>query len=364
MVPHALRLAALGTLAVLAGCAAAGEEQPTSFDDVPVIAFDSLFPRIASIPLGTSDDDPIGFAADVAVTSTMVFVADMLQGNVKVFNRSTGALVRTLGRPGDGPGEFRRPLTLAFDGRGHLLVLDNGRSVLAVRDTAGPAISEQLIPGQLMGMAAIPGTDHFVLAGFTSAPNGDPAPTTGDPVVLHDIDASGHVEASYLHYKVPTEPLRITFKTLFVTALGPIVVSGSHNTNQVWFHDRTTGREWTAHVGAPWYRPPAWSDFKDDGGPDVIERLNAWMRKQLIPRQIYPVDRARFLVRFDGFTAAGDPAYYYVMADTAGVSRVATTSTPVPLLRVAGDTAYAVLIGSDGSATLETRVLAERGDLR
>ena len=43
-----------------------------------------------------------------------------------------GKVVRTIGRQGSGPGEFKNPLAVALDGDGNVLVADTGHNRYAV----------------------------------------------------------------------------------------------------------------------------------------------------------------------------------------------------------------------------------------
>lgn len=52
-----------------------------------------------------------------------IYVADRQTSNIRVFDPS-GTYVRTLGRRGEGPGEFERIETMAFDASDYLLVWD------------------------------------------------------------------------------------------------------------------------------------------------------------------------------------------------------------------------------------------------
>ena len=49
-------------------------------------------------------DDPIGRVGDIEFWRGKVIVADELGPNVKVFSPISGALLKTVGRAGDGPG--------------------------------------------------------------------------------------------------------------------------------------------------------------------------------------------------------------------------------------------------------------------
>ena len=53
----------------------------------------------------------------------------------------------------------------------------------------------------------------------------------------------------------------------------------------------------------------------------------------------------------------GGHDYAYIVADTAGHSRLSTGPTDFLLLRAAGDTLFGVRLQGDGSAFLETRLL-------
>lgn len=69
-----------------------------------------------------------------------VWVVDAQQQNVRVFDRR-GAHLRTVGRKGSGPEEFRWISGIARRPDGTLLVLDTGNSRFAVYDTAGALVA-------------------------------------------------------------------------------------------------------------------------------------------------------------------------------------------------------------------------------
>lgn len=61
-----------------------------------------------------------------------IAVLDFANGEVRFFDRA-GNYLFTIGRPGEGPGEFERPERLAFDRQGRLYVLDGGRRIQRFR---------------------------------------------------------------------------------------------------------------------------------------------------------------------------------------------------------------------------------------
>jgi hypothetical protein len=91
-----------------------------------------------------SGGDTAGFGRVTALAADeydRVYVADRLNGTVQVLGPD-GTPVRNLGRTGDGPGELRNPLGLAFGPDGKLWIVDVGRSRYVVYDTAGSFVAE------------------------------------------------------------------------------------------------------------------------------------------------------------------------------------------------------------------------------
>ena len=77
-----------------------------------------------------------------------LYALDRNAPQLRVYD-STGSLVRTLGRLGDGPGEFRNPTGLTWDNAGRLWVLDPLRARYVVYDTSG--IVEKEYPRRVLG---------------------------------------------------------------------------------------------------------------------------------------------------------------------------------------------------------------------
>lgn len=81
-----------------------------------------------------------------------VAVADVFAANIKFFD-PRGALIRTIGRKGGGPGEYQNPNWIAQCERDRLYVFDGGAFRMSVLDTAGTLIrhftSEHMMTGGL-----------------------------------------------------------------------------------------------------------------------------------------------------------------------------------------------------------------------
>ena len=66
-----------------------------------------------------------------------VYVADIDNGEIKVFDKSTGGLVKAFGSKGETEGRLDRPVSLAFDREGYLYVTDAGRFQVVKFDRDG-----------------------------------------------------------------------------------------------------------------------------------------------------------------------------------------------------------------------------------
>jgi len=119
----------------------------------------------------------------VACDEERIFVLDMDDHDIKVFSRS-GVFEYTIGRKGQGPGEFHRPSGLDILG-GRLYVADSVNRRVQVLDTKGGYISGFRVPFSPNRILAL-GPDRIVVL---SLPSG----RDGRERVLHGFDGSGHL---------------------------------------------------------------------------------------------------------------------------------------------------------------------------
>jgi len=90
---------------------------------------------------------------DVYVAESHTDVTDpSLVGRISVFDRS-GKFLRTIGKTGTGPGEFRTPHALEFDSQGRLIVADRHNHRIQILTKQGKFIAEYGEFGRSSGLA-------------------------------------------------------------------------------------------------------------------------------------------------------------------------------------------------------------------
>jgi DNA-binding beta-propeller fold protein YncE len=110
---------------------------------------------------------------DVYVAESHTNVEDPnLVGRISVFDR-TGKFLRTIGKTGTGPGEFRTPHALKFDSQGRLIVADRHNHRVQVLTKDGRFIAQYPEFSRVSGLA-IDGNDTIYAADSESTPRVHP----------------------------------------------------------------------------------------------------------------------------------------------------------------------------------------------
>lgn len=344
----AVIVAALATLSC-SDTSKTARTAPRAAADVPVLAFDSLFVAAGEVQLRPGQGNELGFVISMAVGPSHAFIADPAQHNVKMFDRRTGELVRTIGRPGLDPGQFVTPAALALARNDRVVVHDIGRNVLSVWDTLGRLGYESLNAGFFTSFMPVPGDTRVITGGFFEEPD-----STGRRAQVHEIDyTTGEVRASYiLKPKSSDHPWASTYSSPQAALVGDVVVAGAMASSTLWLHNRATGRESEMTVMAPWYKAPEYPEQYRNAGAassESMQVMEEWSREQHMLAGILPLAHGRFLLEYVTRDRQGGRLQNYIVADTAGNSWISTERTPVRLLGVQDTLAFGIDV--DGSRT-------------
>lgn len=187
----------LPSLAILIAFIAACEARLTEGDGLPVINFQDLFEIGDSVVLEQTNDYPIvGLEGFDATLDGRMVIADAGEARITIF-ASDGTIVRSIGRRGDGPGEFRFPSSPRFDTHGRIHVVDIPRHRIYVFLADGTLVREISTPSEFPVFDMELTFDGYLVAGHP--------PAAGPGRVLLRLDSLGTVmwEEAAIHHLRP-----------------------------------------------------------------------------------------------------------------------------------------------------------------
>jgi hypothetical protein len=170
------------------GCGVRETEQPavdlTAYTPLSASeASEMKLVKVDSISLGSPNEGVFGIT-DFEVLGDDLYVADDMAKMVHVFDRS-GRRLRTLGRPGAGPGEFKMPVSVTFSPRGVLVVDPSHGNRVSVFgfdgtfiesrafDTPTPPVAITMTGNRMVSMGVLgitdPGRQGWNVLGITDA---------------------------------------------------------------------------------------------------------------------------------------------------------------------------------------------------
>ncbi len=216
---------AAGLLAVsgaLHGCAEGapgGSTRATS--DAPVLV------PVDSVVLAEDDSAYVAGPSALAVAiDGSFFVADHMAKKVHMFSRD-GRLLRALGRPGRGPGEFGGPLSLAFDGDSLLYVVDSLGEIEVFDPRTAAHLGAYRLPRQPNTIAVSSGR---LFAGYA-----DQADRGSVARVVHD---TSRIEATGPFPELLRDPVLFPmFNSVALGMRGDTAATAFHVTDYVYLSD-------------------------------------------------------------------------------------------------------------------------------
>jgi hypothetical protein len=312
----------------------------TERSGVSVTPFDEVFRLERRFPLRDSSEAQIGYLADLVPWNARLVVVDGQQARLLMFD-STGRLLGTSGRPGDGPGEFRMPGSATVVSDGRLAVLDLRRLYVSFFRAGGTydtgwSVAE-FFPG---AMVSTDGGKLVIAVQSVSADTGVNAPPRTN---LQVYDLAGRRLQSFAPVLQATHINEANFATLAVAAMESVTVWVPASSNRVHHRNQRSGREWVSDVGASVYTPPAWPKR-----PLPIPQIPAWQRQQMWVWRMLTLDPRHYIVQVTLPDSGGTTRYQYVVVADDGRTTATTTPTSVYLRRVHGGVVYGTTHGPNG----------------
>ena len=266
---------------------------------------------VEEVRIGAVDSDgPETFGSIVSLAvdrMDRVWVLDMQASELRVFDRN-GVHVRSVGRSGAGPGEFRQPVRVDLSPEGQMWVVDPANARITTFDTAGNYVQSIRIPSSFSMLLWPGGFDHD---GFYYAPLLRRRPFRVDLVRL----TAGYEATDTL--EVPTEPVEREEFTL--------TVDGAVQADEpVPFQGHLAWR--LSQAGTLWALvTDQYRLFELDASGDTLREVT----KTFAPIPVASPERVAALEELESFTQAGGkidlsripdhrPAVRSFFVDTAG----------------------------------------------
>lgn len=339
-----------------AGC---GYEVPTGASTEELVPFHVAFELTDSVVLRASTDDPVAEASKIVTWGDGLALVDGMQGNVKTFDRD-GVLIRTVGRPGDGPGEFRRPVDAVVLEDGALVVLDARHQRLSRFDATGTHERDMAVGGHFVSdVERIEGADGDEL--LAVAYQDDVLVTRGEwGNGVHILDQTGRYQNTIARVEEPMPPRSKSFSAVSMAIHGRCVAVARVYSDTVHLYDPWAtgcGGSGKLHgaplvMGGPGYYAPAWPD----AGRMLTSADDAmkWSQAQMWLMDVF-ANWDIVIAELVTTDATERVLYYqYVVADGSGRVRAATEASEQRIVGMEGDTVYTVDLTMEGDAVLRT----------
>lgn len=315
-----------------------GVVAPKAYRIVAEAGFDETFSMLSEVRLAFHADDPLGYIGDLLITDEGLVLADQVQSNIKVFSRS-GILEKTLGRPGDGPGELRGPTVLAEHPGGGFVVADSrARAKVYLPGTSALEPFGQLPTTRMVGLEWVGSGSVFLVSGLYD----DGENRFG--AVLWSADGGSETPFHSLprHFD---EMYRGNFLQVRAVPMGDRYASLDHAGNRLRLTEPTDSKtsEWLVTTAG--YAPPNWPS----GQLEDRSALTDWARTQWWGSALIPVGR-RLVIGFvrGSYSRSSRREYSYAVANPASRTQVVVKEhSNLRFMAVRGDTLFAIRIGDE-----------------
>lgn len=341
---------------VLLGAAACSDAAERSTDDrLPhELPFDSLFRLEREFVLADDAPVPMGMPVSMSVWNENLVLVDQMLAEVRVIEPG-GRLRHIIGRPGDGPGEFRAPYAAKAHPDGDLVVFDPIARRVSIFNPAGAFSDSWSFPDFFFNSFAIADDGKLLFGGRRL----DESTVSQDQwATIHVFTKSGeHLRSVGARPAIGTRPYERNMNQVWLTALGSLAFSVLIASNEAIVHDLDSGHEWRARAGESFYRPIEWLSAMPNQGD--FQALRRWHDEQMLALWPVPIDSQFILSRFTARDeSSGERIVYYDLLDRSGRSRATIRTTVENIIQfVDGDRAYAYRM-DDASGEVRIRVFS------
>ena len=304
-----------------------------------------MFANPDTVRLRTDPADPLGEATDLIAVGDDLVVVDALQANVKTFDGG-GALKRVWGGRGDGPGEFRAPMSVARAGHGDLAVLDGVTSAISVFAPDGTFRRRFMVP-VVMATTLRRYRDGWIV--FARGLRGQADDRFLDASFATAVDSLGSVLWQGLPIPRPAGAHNV--ESAFGAIVGNHVVAIRMAGNLAVQHDPSAGTIDTVRL-AGGYVPPTWSTL--EGG---IPEMEAWAKEQMWALGVLILSPSEYAVKY----RIGGDRYRYLFVDANAKRQIGYTETVSDnLIAVDGGVAFGAAIELAGERVIRYTVRLPR----
>lgn len=263
------------------------------------VSFDSVFAPHTTRRIIGDESALLASIADVALSDRgYLLIADPIDANVKLYD-DVGRWLRTLGRPGDGPGELRQPTALALK-HDSVFVLDTHHARLSVFSIDGPFLKS--VPIRVNGPTGLglSGDSLLLIAGHgrVDEPNAPDIQST-----LHVVDLAGSVQRSYRPPRRREHLYEANFSAALLDVYGTQAVVGDRTSNSIRVVNIATDSVQHVTLTPDGYVPPRWPRRRFTGtGAEPLRKLTNWANAQSWLMGVWYLEPGFVLGRFSNPT--------------------------------------------------------------
>lgn len=229
----------------------------------------------------------------MALDDSTIWIADGIEANVRRFSLR-GSHLQTFGRPGDGPGEFREPVSLSFVAPARFAVLDRQCMTVSIWVDAGHEVQSWRHRMLIANSLAVNG-GRLLLFGVARRPDGERA--------VQEMDFQGTVLRSYGPTPRARHPREASLRLYVGDRVGPATVYTHSSTNTVW--DVTGDSVIEGATAVDVYHEWTWEERPAGGGG-----LQQWLESQVWTTDLFGVDDSTYVVAL-GYPVRGERRYRY-----------------------------------------------------